>query len=106
MTTPGARPQFRSARAFQTGYATEDVDAFLDEVFNALASGRAVPNIEAARFTTARGRAGYDMDEVDRFLNDLAAGLSGGEIAEPTAEQQAQEQALREAMDPFRRDQP
>ncbi|WP_165700189.1 DivIVA domain-containing protein [Ornithinimicrobium ciconiae] len=106
MTTPGARPQFRTARAFQSGYATEDVDAFLDEVFSALASGRQVPNIEAARFKTARGRAGYDMDEVDRFLDDLLAGLSGGEIAEPTAEEQARAQALREAMDPFRRDQP
>ncbi|WP_256842654.1 DivIVA domain-containing protein [Ornithinimicrobium cryptoxanthini] len=75
MTTEGARPQFRHSRGFAQGYATEDVDAFVDEVFNALASGQPAPDVVSARFGVARGRRGYDMEEVDRFLDELAAGL-------------------------------
>lgn len=69
------RPQFHSPGVFASGYAVGDVDAFLDEVFDALASGRAVPDIAAATFSTARGKSAYAMAEVDAFLDDLVAGF-------------------------------
>lgn len=71
-----ARPTFTTTR-FREGYATEDVDRFLDEVFTALASGRPVPNITEAVFTPTRFGVGYDMAEVDQFLDELSAGLNG-----------------------------
>jgi DivIVA domain-containing protein len=35
--------------------------------------------IQTASFRTVRLRGGYDVDEVDRFLDRLAAGLRAGE---------------------------
>ena len=91
MTTEGPRPQFRHTRGFAQGYATADVDAFVDEVFNALASGQPAPNIVSARFRVARGRRGYDMEEVDLFLDELTAGL-GGAVSDPAEDAAAQEE--------------
>lgn len=70
------RPTFRLTRFFQEGYAVEDVDNFLDEVFAAIAGGRPVPNITEAVFRPTRS-TGYDMAEVDHFLDDLSANLKG-----------------------------
>ena len=100
MTTQGARPQFRQTRGFAKGYATEEVDAFVDEVFNALAGDQPAPNIVSARFGVARGRRGYDMEEVDLFLDELNAGL-GGAVSDPTEEEAAQDKWLQDRLDEF-----
>lgn len=75
MTPEDSRPQFRTTGWLSQGYAVEDVDDFLDQVFAAVAAGRPVPDIMEARFRTARGRGAYDMAEVDTFLDELVAGL-------------------------------
>lgn len=56
-----------------TSYDTGDVDDFLDEVLIAMAHGRPLPDVDAARF--ARGslrRPGYDPQAVDGFLDEIA----------------------------------
>lgn len=73
MTQQQGRPTFRTAGFFRTGYSTAEVDAFLDEVFTAIAGDRQVPDITDQRFSVERG--GYAMDEVDQFLDDLQRGL-------------------------------
>lgn len=94
MTDHRARPTFRPTGFLQVGYATEDVDAFVDRVFTAISSGGPAPDILGARFATTR-RGGYDMDDVDRFLDEVAADLRGSGPTEPTEEERAQEQQLR-----------
>lgn len=74
-STGMGRPGFTRTR-FRSGYAVEDVDAFLDAVFSALASGQSPPDIDSARFRPTRFAPGYDMTEVDAFLEELASGLS------------------------------
>ncbi|MCK0112816.1 DivIVA domain-containing protein [Ornithinimicrobium sp. F0845] len=91
MTDPAGRPTFRTAGFLKAGYATDDVDAFVDQLFTALATGAPVPDILGARFATRRG--GYDMEEVDNFLDEVTVGLGG---TEPTEEERAQEQQLRD----------
>lgn len=75
MSQQQGQPTFRTAGFFRTGYATAEVDDFLDEVTAAIAQGRQVPDIATRRFTVQRG--GYAMDEVDAFLDELLAGLTG-----------------------------
>ncbi|MGC1208986.1 MAG: DivIVA domain-containing protein, partial [Ornithinimicrobium sp.] len=63
------KPEFTRVGRFQRGYAVEDVDAFLREFARALEQGSDVPDVMEARFTSPFG--GYDMVEVDEFLEDL-----------------------------------
>ncbi|WP_161958382.1 DivIVA domain-containing protein [Ornithinimicrobium cavernae] len=73
MSEQRGRPAFRTTGFLRQGYQVEDVDDFLDEVFDALAGGRPVPDIGGARFRNRRG--GYEVSEVDAFLDELAAEL-------------------------------
>ena len=62
--------------SFRSGYAVEDVDAFLDAVFSALATGQSPPDIDSARFRSTWYAPGYEMGQADDFLEELASGLS------------------------------
>ncbi|USQ79833.1 DivIVA domain-containing protein [Ornithinimicrobium faecis] len=75
MTDTQGRPTFRTAGFFRAGYATAEVDDFLDALFTAIARGNQVPDILSQRFTVQRG--GYAMDEVDAFLDEVQASLEG-----------------------------
>ena len=63
-----------------SGYAVEDVDAFLSRVQAAL-NGTAPPltpeEIRGVQFATSRMRRGYDEEEVDGFLDELERYVAG-----------------------------
>lgn len=61
---------------FRRGYTTAEVDAFLDLVATAIREGGQVPAIRQVAFSPSYG--GYDEQEVDDFLDDLAAQLGQG----------------------------
>ncbi len=64
--------------ALRTGYQMGAVDDLLDELADAVSTGRAVrPLVDAARFPTTRFREGYDTGEVDDFLARLVADADG-----------------------------
>lgn len=88
MTERSARPTFKKAGFLRQGYSTEEVDAFLDRLFEAIATGGTVPDIVTERFTSTRS-GGYDMEEVDAFLDDVTADLGqGADLAEQERAQQ------------------
>lgn len=61
------------------GYATHEVDEFLDLAAQALTGeARLTPaEVDGVRFTTSLVRKGYAMQEVDAFLDELKASLAG-----------------------------
>jgi len=70
--------RFRHTR-FRTGYAVEEVDAFVEAVEDALRSP--VPRLDASdvawqRFTSVIVRPGYRRDDVDDYLTDAEHRLS------------------------------
>lgn len=71
-----------TTRRLQRGYSTDDVDAYLSQVFDVIARGGPVPERRGASFGVKLG--GYDMQEVDAFLKDLGTADAGS--AEPTPE--------------------
>lgn len=68
----------------RSGYAIEDVDAFLRRAEAAL-TGAAPPltpaEIRAAQFATTHFQRGYDEEEVDGFLDELERYVSGEDPA-------------------------
>lgn len=86
MTDHTGRPTFKKSGFLQQGYGVEDVDAFLDQVYEAIGLGRPIPDIESAQFTVTRS-GGYDMFEVDAFLDDLIADLASDQTADQASEQ-------------------
>lgn len=66
-------PAFMRVR-LREGYATGQVDAFIDQAVQALRSRETTmrpEDVRAVRFTPTRMRAGYDMRQVDAFLDEL-----------------------------------
>lgn len=66
------------------GYATGQVDAFVDQAVQALrspGSSMRPEDVRAVRFTPVRVRAGYDMREVDAFLDGLEEELAARQPA-------------------------
>lgn len=55
------------------GYDQTDVDDFLDEVIIAMAHGQRLPDVTGAKFGQSGFKQGYAFEEVDAFLDDLAA---------------------------------
>lgn len=94
-----ARPTFKKPGLFREGYRAEDVDAFLDQLFDAIAAGRPIPDIVTAQFATTRG-GGYSMDEVDAFLDELTADL--GQVSDPTEQERAQQQRMEDLLQELR----
>ena len=68
------KPEFTRVGRLQRGYDVDDVDAFLRQFARALEQGREVPDVMEARFTSPFG--GYDMVEVDEFLEDLRSQMA------------------------------
>lgn len=71
-------PAFMRVR-LREGYATGQVDAFIDQAVQALSSREATmrpEDVRAVRFTPTRVRAGYDMRQVDAFLDELEEQLA------------------------------
>jgi DivIVA domain-containing protein len=74
---------------FRTGYATADVDAFLERIHATLtayeggtASGvLSTSDVVNARFRSTKFAEGYDLDEVDDFLDQVVAELRRHEWA-------------------------
>jgi DivIVA domain-containing protein len=60
----------------------EEVDAFLDEIRDTFLGIRepllAPDEIRAKQFSTTRLRPGYDMEEVDAFLDEAELRLAAG----------------------------
>jgi DivIVA domain-containing protein len=78
---PDSSVGFRRTR-WRTGYSAKEVDAFVAEVEIAMFSPE--PRMSASdlawrRFTQVRHRAGYDMDDVDRYLKQAKHLLSEAE---------------------------
>ena len=88
-TPTGVR--FRQTR-WPAGYRVEEVDRFVALVEDALAS--VVPDIRSAdiarcRFTPVQLKPGYDMDEVDAYLEQARRRLSDRERELPPSLQPA-----------------
>lgn len=67
------RPDFRLAR-WREVYDADEVTAFLDEVepvVSSLPSPELAERIRTTRFTARRVRPGFDMGEVDLYLDEL-----------------------------------
>lgn len=64
---------------FKEGYSTREVDDFLDEIVDRMATGdhSLARRIKEKTFSNVRFREGYDIDEVDDFLDEVARGLEG-----------------------------
>ena len=64
---------------FKEGYSTREVDDFLDEIVDRMATGdhSLARRIKEKTFSNVRFRGGYDIDEVDDFLDEVARGLEG-----------------------------
>lgn len=69
-----------SGSGLRSGYAVRDVDAFMDRVIAGL-RGAAPPvtarDVRESAFRVVRFGSGYDEQEVDRFLVQLASALEG-----------------------------
>lgn len=78
------RPSFTHTK-WRAGYAIDDVDAFVQRAIASLEAQHALPmtstEVQDVRFTPVLLRSGYDMGEVDAWLDALAARLS--EFPEP-----------------------
>jgi DivIVA domain-containing protein len=100
---PGAQPvtvdeirnvAFRPVR-FREGYAIEDVDDFLDLAVQSLSRGQVEDRSdgerptdsrrqrEAPRFNLVKLREGYDMAEVDDFVDRVMATVNGQPVDRP-----------------------
>lgn len=73
MSRQPGRPTFTTVRFLRAGYAVEEVDDFLDELFTAIGSDGPLPDIVNARFTMSL--RGYSVEEVDAFLDEVQADL-------------------------------
>lgn len=64
---------------FKEGYSAREVDDFLDEIVDRMATGdhSLAKRIKEKTFSNVRFREGYDIDEVDDFLDEVARGLEG-----------------------------
>lgn len=64
---------------FKEGYSAREVDDFLDEIVDRMATGdhSLARRIKEKTFSNVRFREGYDIDEVDDFLDEVARGLEG-----------------------------
>lgn len=62
-------PKFRPAPLGRRGYATEEVDAFLEAAERGEMTAEDVHNVAFGR--SPFGSRGYDWEEVDAHLNDL-----------------------------------
>ncbi len=61
---------------FRESYAMESVDQLLDELESAASRGQPLrPVVDAAHFPTGKWREGYDVGEVDRFLEQIATAV-------------------------------
>lgn len=72
---------------FKEGYSTREVDDFLDEIVDRMATGdhSLARRIKEKTFSNVRFREGYDIDEVDDFLDEVARGLEGDASASTAA---------------------
>ncbi|PSK99568.1 DivIVA domain-containing protein [Murinocardiopsis flavida] len=89
MTPADVRNRYFDTTRMHTGYDEEEVDSFLDHVEATLVTlrdGKDAPGatesgmltaarVRAERFTTTRLRPGYAPDQVDAFLDEVAAEL-------------------------------
>ncbi len=87
--TRGAGVRFRQTR-WPGGYSVEEVDHFVGLVEAALSSG--VPGIRstdivARRFTPVQLKPGYDMGEVDDYLEQARLRLRERELEQPPTTQ-------------------
>ena len=64
---------------FKEGYSAREVDDFLDEIVDRMATDdhSLARRIKEKTFSNVRFREGYDIDEVDDFLDEVARGLEG-----------------------------
>lgn len=64
---------------FKEGYSAREVDDFLDEIVDRMATGdhSLARRIKEKTFSNVRFREGYDIDEVDDLLDEVARGLEG-----------------------------
>ena len=64
---------------FKEGYSAREVDDFLDEIVDRMATGdhSLARRIKEKTFSNVRFREGYDIDEVDDCLDEVARGLEG-----------------------------
>lgn len=81
LPTPGDLPTTR----MRQGYDTEQVDALVEDVFDAVRAGARAPVIAETRFRGTGGlRKGYDERSVDDYLDRLAEAVGQEATPEPS----------------------
>ena len=91
---------------FKEGYSAREVDDFLDEIVDRMATDdhSLARRIKEKTFSNVRFREGYDIDEVDEFSRmTVARGLEGDAGASTARAQPAQPQRFRIRMRPSHR---
>jgi hypothetical protein len=75
--------EFPTTRVGQ-GYQPAQVDALIEDVFDAVRSGEAAPSIADAKFDATRGvRKGYEEEAVDTYLDELSEAVGQQLTPEP-----------------------
>ena len=83
LPTPSDFPTTR----VRPGYDTDQVDALVEDVFDAVRAGAQAPVIAEARFRGTGGlRRGYDERSVDEYLDALAEAVGQQATPEPGTE--------------------
>ena len=78
--------EFPTTRVHQ-GYRPEQVDALIEDVFDAVRSGGPAPSIADAKFEPTRGvRRGYEEEAVDSYLDELSEAVGQQPTPEPDDE--------------------
>lgn len=77
---PGELPTTR----VQRGYRADQVDALIEDVFDAVRTGEAAPSIADAKFDATRGvRRGYEEEAVDTYLDQLSEAVGQEPTPDP-----------------------
>lgn len=80
LPVPGDLPTTR----LQRGYKEEQVDALIEEVFEAVRTGEPAPSIADSTFDATLGmRRGYEEAAVDDYLDKLSAAIGQEPTPEP-----------------------
>lgn len=78
------QPEEFPTTRMQQGYKAEQVDALIQDVFEAVRTGEPAPSIADAKFDATAGlRKGYEEEAVDNYLDELSEAVGQEPTPDP-----------------------
>lgn len=78
------QPEEFPTTRMQQGYKAEQVDALIEDVFEAVRTGEPAPSIADAKFDATAGlRKGYEEEAVDNYLDELSEAVGQEPTPDP-----------------------